>query len=37
MAIKKLKNPKAFVDYLQIIDDVYKNLQDYNLTQKEKF
>ena len=30
IGIKKLKNPKAFIDYSQIIDDVYENLEDYN-------
>ena len=31
-----LKNPKAFVDFLQTIDDdVYENLEDYNPTKKE--
>ena len=34
IGIKKLKNPKAFVDYLQTIDDVYENLEDYNPTKK---
>ena len=32
--IENLKNSKAFVDYSQIIDDVYKNLEDYNPTKK---
>ena len=27
-----LKNPKAFINYSQIIDDVYENLEDYNPT-----
>ena len=27
-----LKNPKAFNDYSQTIDDVYENLEDYNQT-----
>ena len=30
--IKKLKNLKAFIEYSQAIDDVYENLEDYNLT-----
>ena len=34
--IKKLKNPKAFIDCSQTIDDVYKNLKDYNPTKKKK-
>ena len=25
-----LKNPKAFTNYSQTIDDVYENLEDYN-------
>ena len=33
--IKKLKNPKAFIDCSQTIDDVYKNLIDYNPTKKK--
>ena len=36
LGIKKLKNPKALLDYLQTIDDVYENLEDYNPTQKSK-
>ena len=31
---KNLKNPKAFIDYSQTIDDVYENLEDYNPTKK---
>ena len=34
VGIKKLKYPKAFIEFPQIIDDVYKNLQDYNPTKK---
>ena len=30
LRIKNLKNPKALIDYLQGIDDVYENLEDYN-------
>ena len=36
---KKLKNPKiqkTFIDYLQRIDDVWENLEDYNPTKKIK-
>ena len=36
VGIKKLKNPKAFIDYSQTIDDVYENLQDHNLTKKRR-
>ena len=34
--IKTLKNPKAFTDYSQTIDDVYENFEDHNLTNKMK-
>ena len=34
--IKKLKNPKAFIDYSQTIDNVYENLEDYNPTKKRR-
>ena len=34
VGIKKLKNPKVFIDYSQTIDDVYENLEDYNPTKK---
>ena len=34
VGIKKLKNPKRFIDYSQRIDDVYENLEDYNPTKK---
>ena len=30
VGIKKLKNPKVFIDYSQTIDDVYEDLEDYN-------
>ena len=33
---KKLKYPKTFFDYTQTIDNVYKNLEDYNPTKKRK-
>ena len=36
VGIKKLKNPKAFIDYSQAIDDVYENLEDYNSKEKKK-
>ena len=32
---KELKKQKAFIDYLQTIDDVYKNWKDYNLRKKK--
>ena len=36
VGIKTLKNPKAFSDYSQTIDDVYENLEDYNPTKKRR-
>ena len=36
LGIKKLKNPKAFIDYSQTTDGVYENLEDYNPTKKRK-
>ena len=39
VGIKNLKNPKAFIDYSQITDDVYENLEDledYNPTKKRR-
>ena len=36
IGIKNLKNPKAFIDYLQTIDDVYESLEDYNTTKKRR-
>ena len=32
--IKKLKNPKAFIDYSQTIDHFYENLEECNQTKK---
>ena len=34
VGIKTLKNPKVFIDYLQTMDYVYKNLEDYNPTKE---
>ena len=34
--IKKFKNPKAFVDYSQKIDDAYASLEDYHPTKKRR-
>ena len=34
--IKEWKYPKVFIDYLQTIDDVYENLEDYNPKRKRK-
>ena len=36
VGIKKLKNPKGFIDYSQTIDHVYENLEDYNPTNKKR-
>ena len=33
---KKWKIPKGFIDYSQIIDDVYEDLEEYNPTKKRK-
>ena len=32
--IKKLNNPKAFINYLQTADGVYENLEEFNPTKK---
>ena len=36
LGIKKLKNPKAFTDYLQTGDVVYEKSEDYNPAKKTK-
>ena len=36
VGIEILRNPKAFTDYSQTIDDVYENLEDYNPTNKRR-
>ena len=36
VGIEKLKNPKAFIDYSQTVDDVYETLEDYNRTKKRR-
>ena len=36
VGIENLKNPKAFFDYSQTVDDVYENLEEYNPTKKWK-
>ena len=33
---KKLRNPKAFIDYSQKTDDVYENVGDYTPTKKRR-
>ena len=35
--IKHLNNSNAFIEYSQSIDDVYNNIDDYNLTRKRNF
>ena len=35
VGIKKLKYPQAFIDYLQTIDNIYENLEDYNPAKKK--
>ena len=32
--VLELKYTKAYIDYLQTIDDVYQNLEDYNQTKQ---
>ena len=34
--IKKLKSPKAVIDYSQTINDVYENLEDCNLEKERR-
>ena len=34
VGLKGIKNPKAFIDYSQTIDDVYENLKGYNSRKK---
>ena len=34
--IKKIKSSKAFIDYSQTIDNIYKNLEDYTPTKKRR-
>ena len=36
VGINKLKNPKAFIDYSQTIDDVCENLEYCNPTKKRR-
>ena len=31
-----MNDPKAFIEYSQCMDDVYNNIDDYNLTRKRK-
>ena len=34
--LNKQKNSKAFIDYSQTIDAAYKNIEDYNSTNKRR-
>ena len=36
VGIENLKNPKAFIDYSQTIDDVYDNLEEYNPSKQRR-
>ena len=36
VGIKMLKNPKAFIDYSQAIDNVNENLEEYNPKRKKR-
>ena len=36
VGIENLKNPKEFIDYSQKIDDVYKNMKEFNSTKKRR-
>ena len=35
--IKHLNDPNAFVECFNTMDDVYENINDYNLSRKKKF
>ena len=36
VGIKQIKNSVSFIDYFQIIDDIYQNLESYNPRKKQK-
>ena len=36
VGIKKLKNPKGFIDYSQTIDDLYEKLENCNPSKKRR-
>ena len=36
VGLKKLKYSKAFIDYLQTVDDAHQNLENYNLRKKKR-
>ena len=35
--IKNINDPSAFIEYSNTMDDVYKNIDDYNRKEREKF
>ena len=35
--IKRLNDPKAFIDCSNTMDDVYENIEDYNPNRKKKY
>ena len=34
--IKNLNDPNAFIEYSNIMDDIYNNIDDYNAKKKKK-
>ena len=34
--LKYLNDPKAFIEYSNDMDDIYKNIEEYNLNKKPK-
>ena len=36
VGIKRLKNPKVFIDHSHTVNDLYQNLEDYNPTKKRR-
>ena len=36
VGIENLKSPKEFIDYSQKMDDVYKNMKEFNPTKKRR-
>ena len=37
VGIKHCNNPNAFIEYSNTMDDVYKNIDEYNPSRKRKF
>ena len=35
--LKNFNNPKAFIQYLNDMDEIYKNIEEYNLDTKKKY